>query len=433
MTEPTQTVPPQLAGSGAVYRPLAGLAIAGLILAILFVSLMLLSIGVALIQGAPLFLGYWFMLVPLAAALLSYLGQRQILAAEGTRAGLKLAKWGLWLSVFSGSGYFSYVFFTEEALRRQAHDFLMEGGPQAGFFPRVLAGQLNHAFLLTRPPYHRSGNPNNDKQMEELYNQPAGGLEVGPGDLSKFRDNWLIRALVRGGQAQTHIEPLGVQKCFYEKKGYQVLRNYRISTPEVVALVTLPVQSTEAAEAGQPRQWHVAFPQLRSVKTSLTDLGQAMKNVRLLGQGFLEAWLLDLNQGRAYKAFPAKDTTNWDRLVPKAAYRQRMREEVQRIFLSSGQDRLKFMWPPESALPDIMLWRQVQDRLQIAPEFTLGFQKAGDFPAFTVDCQVTLLSQQPLDPLQLTAPPAWEIKEVQMLRVTVQAEMNQGKMKTPPR
>ncbi len=422
MSEPTHTVPPQQAGSGEVYCPLCGLAIAGFALAILFVGLLVLSIVVALIQGAPLFLGYWFLLVPLAAGLLSYLGQRQILAAEGTRAGLRLARWGLGLSVFAGSGYFAYVFMTEEALRRQANTFLMIEDDNAGFFPRVLAGQLNHAFLLTRPPYHRSGNPNDDKQMAELYDRPGGGFEVGPGDLSKFHDHWLIRAMVMGGKENTNIEPLGVQHCFYEKKGYQVQRSYRITAPEVVAEVSLPVQSTEAAEAGQQRQWHLAFPHMRIVKTTPTDLGLAMKNLRLLGQGFLESWLQELNRGKACVEFAGLDKTNWERLVPKAAFRQRMREEAQRAFLAAAPERLNYAWPQENDLPDIVLWRQVQGKLLINPEFTLRFSAASDFPAFTVDCQVTLQSQKTLDPLKLTEAPTWEIKELQMIRATVQAD-----------
>src|SRR3954452_13426316 len=84
------------------YKPLSGFAIAGLALACLFGFLVLVSAVVALVQGVPFFFSPWLMLVAAAGLVLSFVAQNHIRASEGTRAGMGLAKAGVWISLLSG-------------------------------------------------------------------------------------------------------------------------------------------------------------------------------------------------------------------------------------------------------------------------------------------------------------------------------------------
>src|SRR5262245_59430748 len=103
--------PPQ-AAEPLVYRPLSGLAVARLIGPALEAALVLVSVGVGLLGRLPLMLPGWLVPLPIAGVVLSLLALRQIRNSEGTRAGEKLAGWGLWLGVLAGLGYGSYMVFT---------------------------------------------------------------------------------------------------------------------------------------------------------------------------------------------------------------------------------------------------------------------------------------------------------------------------------
>src|SRR5207249_1690816 len=98
MADPNQVLAPEPAGTEAAYRPISGLAIAGFTLACLYQVVVGVSMAVAVRQGVPLFLPIGTFLLPIGGALLCFLAQRHIRNSEGTRAGLRLARWGLWLS-----------------------------------------------------------------------------------------------------------------------------------------------------------------------------------------------------------------------------------------------------------------------------------------------------------------------------------------------
>src|SRR5262249_21378188 len=139
--------------------------------------------------------------------------QWEIRKSEGTRAGTTLARWGLWMSVVAGLGYFAYDKATELALTQQANNFLLVEGKDSGFFPRLLkagadqpddneaAVNLNAAFLLTRPASHRVGAQPSD--LEGMAKQFSAE------DIRRFRANKLVRYLLQGGKKDTKIEPLG--------------------------------------------------------------------------------------------------------------------------------------------------------------------------------------------------------------------------------
>src|SRR5437588_7377155 len=114
----------RLGYSPVVYRPLSGLAIAGFAAACLFALLVLGVAAVAFFQGAPFFYSPLVMLIPAAGLVLSLIARNQIRSSEGTRAGEPLARAGIWISLFTGLGYFVYYYVTGLAVTSQANAFL---------------------------------------------------------------------------------------------------------------------------------------------------------------------------------------------------------------------------------------------------------------------------------------------------------------------
>src|SRR5262249_37684690 len=110
--EPTSPVAPERPAEPLVYRPVSGLAIAGLIFAALYAAIVLFSVVLAFVRRQPFFLPGWMLTLAIAGAVLSFLALRQIRTSEGTRAGVPLARWGLWLSALFGVGSFTFALFT---------------------------------------------------------------------------------------------------------------------------------------------------------------------------------------------------------------------------------------------------------------------------------------------------------------------------------
>ena len=126
-----------------VYRPVSGLAIAGLGLAVLY-ALIVTGIGlVAVLTGAP-FLFPGLLVVAVAAGVLSGAALVRIARSEGTRAGRKLALWGLMLSLLAGLGYGAYVIATEMAVRLQAETFT------DSWIALLRDGDVDTEYLLTQ-------------------------------------------------------------------------------------------------------------------------------------------------------------------------------------------------------------------------------------------------------------------------------------------
>ena len=93
MAEPTTQQLPEAPGQDFVYRPLSGLAVAGVIVAGLYGLLLIVCAVVALWRGDPFLLPLWLLILPAAGVGLSLLGRWHILRSEDTRAGLPLTCW----------------------------------------------------------------------------------------------------------------------------------------------------------------------------------------------------------------------------------------------------------------------------------------------------------------------------------------------------
>jgi hypothetical protein len=319
MPDPTPPVAAERPPEPLVYRPVSGLAIAGLACAALYAGLLLLSVVIAFLKQEPFYLGSWLLALPVAGGILSVLALRQIRTSEGTRAGGGLARCGLWLAVFAGLGSATFSTFTGLAIRHQAERFMLEKGPGSGFFPLLLEGDTNQAFLLTMPPARRQANPHNEKEMEKFYDLPEGkpeSADVGP--LSQFRETDFVRVLQQPYDKPTRVQALGVRSWEYEAKGYKVERIYRVSTLEGEFDLPVAVQSFDSEVPGEGRKWMVVrHPSMRLHPVQLTELGRKMTELRHSAELFVKMSLMRLHRSHVFDFYldtlPPSERSGWRR------------------------------------------------------------------------------------------------------------------------
>ncbi len=283
--------------SEPVYRPVAGLAIAGLVLAILNAVAVTALALTAWFSGTPL-LWPWLLALPVAAALVSYAARVQIRRRQNIHAGVVLTRWGIWLSVLFGLGYGSFLLATEWAVRLQAQAFTDV------WFDSLRQGDVNAAFLLTIPASQRQGDtPDDLPRLRARYGLGRTGQK---GPLPLFLEHPLIQLLRHAG-ATAKIESLGIRDWKYVGNGYLVEQEYRVTTPEGVFDVVLPVWGGPAPGSdpqARGRQWHVIMSDLQlDVQVGLqqrarTALGEAMQTLRHSGERFVLAWGRKLSEGQ---------------------------------------------------------------------------------------------------------------------------------------
>jgi hypothetical protein len=250
MSDPTPVPAPPTVSEPAgstVYRPLSLLALVGLGLAGVYAVVVVLGTLLAFFHGEPLLLGWWS-LIPLAAAVLSLVGLKQIQGSEGTLAGEKAAQWGLLLSALVGLSYWAYLGVTYIAISNEAEKF------GRGFLGKLAGGEEFAGFLLTRPRAERpSDGPGLRDQLEGRFNglDPQGRK----GPLGLFRQSETVRMLRLGG-ANAIIESQGVDSWDYLGGGYQVRLKYRITQPQSTYFMVVTVVGKEGTRS-EGRQWYV--------------------------------------------------------------------------------------------------------------------------------------------------------------------------------
>jgi len=405
------------------------LAIAGLVLAGIYIALLVFVAAVGFFRAIPFFLPDWTLALAAAAAGLSFLALRQIRESEGTRAGQSLARWGLALSIFAGLGYTAYKEFTGLALVQQANNFLMvRADADAGFFPRLQSGaaaEINHAFLLTVPESSRGSiDPKDNVRMKRVFD---GGKGPEGGALSRFRNHFLVRSLARHGK-DASIEPLGVQNWAFGKAGYVVLRQYRVTMPEMTIDLLMPVHSTE----GDQRKWFLAFPLMDLKKSELTPLGIALMKASFSAREFVD---------RSAAQTPwheFTDKTLWDTVVDDEPWRP-LRDQIVKHFRKGGESRHKLESPPpKSADRGIPPWDVVNQRLRFTLDLQYKFQGRLDAPGMG-DGLIVVENQRPvaldshgLPDLQTFAQePDWKIVSIEFQRLTSMEKMMERKMAMP--
>jgi hypothetical protein len=269
------------------YKPLSLFAIAGFSVSILFALLVLAFAVDGLLRGQPFFLPAILILLPIAGVILSGLGLWEVRTSEGTRAGAKLATWGLAISLVIGICYYVYQTVTGLAIIQQANRFLMDKEQDSGFFPRVQGSEidLRGAFLLTLRPSERQGiDPARIGDMERL---DIPSPQAPKGVLSRFLESYLVRVL-REGRPNVTIEPGAVRDWSYDSGTYKVNRIYRVITEDGSWDVPLSLVSTEPEAEGDKRRWRVEFMQMGPLQpVSLTDQGRRKQALRRQAYKFL--------------------------------------------------------------------------------------------------------------------------------------------------
>ena len=424
------------APSDDAYRPLSGFALSGFIVSSLFALLVLLSAGVGIMKGAPIFLPLGVLLLAAVGFALCYAGQRQIQGAEGTRVGLFFARYGMAIALFSGLGYAAYYLAIGFAVGQQADTFLAgEPGADTGFLTRLQRGgkdpaEINTAFLYTLPAASRGRVRPDDEDAFRQQNDAA-GPNGEPGHLSRFRAHPLVRMLSRAG-SESRIESLGVREWEHEKNSYKVARNYRIETPEGSLLVTLRAESTEGEAEGQHRKWFVNFQQSGIQSREPTPLGRAVEQLSDQSRTVLErAWLPAVRAGKMPTV--EKDASNWNRLVADApdfmrggknVVRERFRSLFHQALSRADKDtpaNLNFPRDSRMGLNSWPAWdRDPEGRVWFAQPFAVTLFDVVDRARLQGDGVIKMRTVEPLPPERMTAPVPflnWEVVSVVLERL----------------
>ncbi|MBY0526160.1 MAG: hypothetical protein K2R98_22390 [Gemmataceae bacterium] len=319
MREPMPAPAAPVADPSPVYRPLSGLAAVGFGLAVLFFAGLSVAAIVALYKGDPLLLSIGWFVLPALATVLSALGWMQVTRSEGTRAGIKLARYGLWLAVLPALCYGGWRVGHELALRKQANDFtdawfaqLRKSGNSdvdayAAFWNALEPIYRDKRFDLNDPELQDKLR-SNPKEFEPIQQAMKArhfwGDRGQKGNLPLFFDHDLVQ-LVRQAGEQAQIESQGVRRLDYHggsAPGYLVEQSYRITTPEAVFDVAVPVRGVDSKE-GKRRQWHIVMSEARVLDASPTPRGMLMAKLHLDSRRFAADWAKKLNQGQREEAY----------------------------------------------------------------------------------------------------------------------------------
>jgi hypothetical protein len=330
-----------------------------------------------------------------------------------------LARTGLWISLLTGLGYFVCYYVTGLAVTSQANGFFMEPGQDMGFFPHLQKADrsstdFNAAFLLTLPPGSR-GNIRPDDELAMLRQHDTIGGEGAPGHLSTFRTTPLARVFTNGpaGEKVT-VEPLGVQGWGFENGSYFVRRNYRITTPEVIADFSMFARSSEGEVAGEQRKWYADLKQVPPPAIKLTALGENLLFLRGQSHKAIELWKTTLNAGKSWKFSGSSDATAWGRLMLTELQLAYVKVRTQEVFEGKEPNRLANLsvTPPKDPLTD---WTMVDGKLRIGHGFKMGLAPRAAEP-FMLDGRIVIETVAPFDPRNPTAEPEWVIHSISIIR-----------------
>jgi hypothetical protein len=270
------------------YKPLSLLAIAGLVLAVLFTIILALFVADAWSRGQPIFLPGLLLLLPLGGIALSLLGLWEIKNSEGTRAGRRLAVIGFWLSLLAGGGYFTMQTVTGMAIIQQSNRFMTEKDVDSGFFPRLQSSDVDArtAFLFTLGKNERSGvSPLNERDMEQ-FDMP--NPQSPKGLLARFMESSLVRAVRECAPGSLKVEPGAVKDWTYDAGAYKISRTYQVTTDDGVWEVPMQLTSIEPEAEGEKRKWRVDWNVSAPLTAlNLTEKGKTKQGLRRSAYAFL--------------------------------------------------------------------------------------------------------------------------------------------------
>lgn len=418
MAEPTTTREP------VVYRPISTLAILGMILSGIYALLVVTSLIATLVYQDTLFLPPWSLVLAVVGGGVSYYALVCVRNSEGTLAGEGLSRTGLWLAGIVGLGYVAFYLGTGYAIQTQANAFLMEEGQDGGFFPALVKGEVNRAFLMTLPYYQRSEvNPDDIKAMETRFDVPNPMNPDPSGSLTRFREHEIVQTILQA-KGDVKVTPLGVKKWSREKDGYEVARNYRISTPELHMDITTLVKSTDSDAPGSPRKWYMYWPAAEPLLSSeFTPLGSKVEYLRNSSRNFFNGYL---GRPDPNKTVPP-DKTDYKSLgLPNDEFASILREDL-KSFLSGNDPSPtpRFMGIDRKQRSVV---RQAGDHVEVVAKINIPVMPQIQTKKFMVTAEVTARSKEPVS---IESPPnsiQWEPVSVEIKRLMEMPEPKQAGM-----
>lgn len=268
-----------------VYKPLAPLALAAFLLSALYALVILVVMLAAWFMQMSPFLGFWSMLVPLAALGLAWAARQQIRRSEGTRAGDALVTWSFWLAGGFGSLYAAIYFAIFFPVKWQSAQFTED------WIGKIQKSELNAAFLLMQPPDERQDiNPSDKAYMDRRYGVGTSGRKAA---LPNFKDSEAVRVISMAGE-DMKVENLGIRGWDYGQEGYHVVQIYRLTTPEGVFDLQVSLRSDNRKKT---RRWRVLEADSSFQNKQLNARGQALQEWRSSASHFANSWVGKKNKG----------------------------------------------------------------------------------------------------------------------------------------
>jgi hypothetical protein len=290
------------------YRPISGLAIAALGVAVMTAVIVLVIIAVSLVKGRAI-LADWVVALAVLGLTLSVIARWQIRRSEGTRAGLGLTSTAIWLCLILGLGYAAFLAATQLAVRKQAQAVADQ------WFGLLAASKPELAFRLTRDPSQQSSIPLNEEAIRRRF----GATELAAfirSDLSRFYRSWDDRV---------RAEWIGVKQLQATAAGYEVELNYLLRSPEGRFDVGVGVQGSDDPNTGE-RIWQIAFGRTRVRDRQSTRLGQICDELQYeCFRRFLPEWLDNFQKAPESKMA----LFHIDGNVPPEAQREQLVKELQ--------------------------------------------------------------------------------------------------------
>jgi hypothetical protein len=300
------------------YRPLSVLALIGFVLGGLYALLILVGGLVALFQRQPWLLPVWVFVVPLGAALLSWLARTRIRDSEGTLGGFALTRWGIGLSLVCGLLYGAYYLATYFAVRQQASAM----GDQ--FVQLLQKGDLDQAFLLTRPPLERQDAQKDPRSALEIMHNIPGKSDMGP--FSSFKQAEWVRFL-QASSAEVRVRPQGVTTWSHDRSGYTVTLQYHVETTMASFDLQVMVLGKEMRGGSlKGRQWYISAENTGIATDSkhMTEQGGAFFKLSMDAMAHATLWMGLAERGQWIDMY-------LDTLPPSERPRLRRAGEISRL------------------------------------------------------------------------------------------------------
>jgi hypothetical protein len=231
-----------------------------------------------------------------------------------------------------------------------------------------------------------SANADNQKALEEQFNRSGGPSR--PGELDRFRDSAIVRAVQNGGP-DSEFRVLNIHRCIYREGGHWVELLVEIKTPETVVRFPFTVRSQDLP--GEGRKWYVDWTKVPPVIDDSmgiwTEDGKKINVLRQLAARFAGQWAQKLQAGKVEdvlemtadkNAFQRGGTGIDTSLLWIPDDRERLRKELDKLFDKKATNRLRIVSVevpnPEKPLAFFERDKKTK-RIRIILEFRLGLIK----------------------------------------------------------